>query len=243
MASNKKLLLAILGLILLLGAAAIIYSATARPRADIAATRHDFGTVSEDQRLSHTFVIRNRGRKPLEITKVKPDCDCTATNYDRIIGPGAEGTMTLAIKPFSLVGNFAKKTTVSLNDPDQPQVVLTLQGVSRTLIDIRPSHIIRLRGNAGQEIRQQVHLISNLPEPWEIKEVKNTIPQFIEVQLRVEAPGKTYVVEVRQTRREPGKYYGRIELLTTAVKRPRLILRVFGEVLPPEASTPGPPAS
>jgi hypothetical protein len=242
MVSNKKLLLPILGLLLLFGAATIVYSATARPRADIAETRHDFGTVSEDQRLSHTFVIRNRGRKPLEITKVKADCACTATDYDRIIRPSAEGTMTLAIKPFSLLGNFAKKTTVSLNDPNQPKVVFTLQGVSRPLIDIQPSHIIRFRGKPGEEISQQVRLTSNLPEPWEMKEWKTTIPQFIDVQLRVEEPGKSYVVEVRQTRRQPGKYYGRIELLTTAIKRPRLMLRVFGEVLPPEVATPSPPS-
>ena len=102
---------------------------------------------------------------------------------------------------------------------------------------------ISVRGKPGEDIRQQVRLTSNLPEPWEIREVKNPIPQFIEVQLRVEEPGKSYAVEVRQTRREPGKYVGKIKLLTTAPQRPRLILRVFGEVLPPEAATPGPPSS
>jgi hypothetical protein len=232
MGLSKNLMFAALGTALLAGAAALVYVATARPRVEVAETVHDFGTVNEDQQLIHTFVIKNGGYKTLEIKDVHPDCACTATHYDRTIAPGGRGIMTLSIKPFSTHGAFAKKTTVTLNDPNHPKVVFTLKGVSRPLIDVQPGYIIRLRGKPGEDQERQVRLTSNLPESWEISRYANNIPQFIDVNLKAIEPGRSYVVEVRQKRQEPGNYRGMIELFTTIQKRPRLVLRVFGQVLP-----------
>jgi hypothetical protein len=46
------------------------------------------------------------------------------------------------------------------------------------------------------------------------------------------------VVEVRNKRQETGNYAGVIDLFTTAAKRPRLIIRVFGELSLPSAGSP-----
>lgn len=232
MAASKKLIFLALGVVLLAGVAVAVYVATARPRAEIAETLHDFGTVSEDQPLTHTFLIKNTGGKTLEVTRVHPQCACTATQYDRLIPPGRQGKLTLTIKPFTLRGPFAKKTEVFLNDPDHPKVMFTLKGIIRPLIDIQPSQVIRLRGKPGEEVHRQVRLTSNLPEPWEISRYTNNMPQFIDITLHAPEPGRSYVLDVRQKRQEPGKYNGMIELFTTVPKRPRLMLRVFGEVLP-----------
>jgi hypothetical protein len=232
MVASKKLILASLGVALLLGAAAIAYIAPSKPRAKIAETLHDFGTVSEDQRLTHTFPIKNIGAKPLEVTRVHSQCACTATAYDRLIPSGGQGSLTLTIKPFALRGAFAKKTEVFLNDPDHPKVVFTLKGVSRPLIDIQPGSLIRFRGKPGEEVRRQVRFTSNLPGSWEISRYTNNMPQWIDVNLHAAEPGRSYVVEVRQKRREPGKYQGMIELFTTVPNRSHLVLRVLGEVLP-----------
>ena len=43
------------------------------------------------------------------------------------------------------------------------------------------------------------------------------------------------MVEVRNKRQEAGNYAGVIELFTTSEKRPRLIMRVFGELTLPSA--------
>jgi hypothetical protein len=231
MVLSKRRIYVSLGAGLMLGLAMLAYVALARPRAEVAETLHDFGTVSEEQPLTHAFPIKNTGAKPLEVTRVHSECSCTATQYDRLIPPGGQGTLTLTIKPFTLRGQFAKRTEVFLNDPDHPKVVFTLKGVSRPLIDIQPGQVIRLRGRPGEEIRHQVRLTSNLPESWEISRYTNSMPQFIDITLHAAEPGRSYVVEVRQKRQEPGNYRGTIELFTTSPKRPRIILRVFGEVL------------
>jgi hypothetical protein len=229
---NQKVIFTAVGLALLISLAVAANLSPARPRAQVTETVHQFDTATEDQTRSHTFVIRNTGHKPLEITRVEADCACTAMEYDKVIPPDGQGRMTLGIKPFSLQGAFAKKTTVSLNDPDQPTVIFTLQGVNLPLVDIQPGHIIRLKGRPGEELHHQVRLTSNFPEPWKIDAYRTTYPEYLNVDIKAVEAGKSYLVEVRQKRQEPGRYDALVELLTNIPKRPKILLRVFVEVLP-----------
>jgi len=210
-------------------------AATIGPKAQIPETTFDFGEVFEDVKLTHTFDIKNIGDTLLEIKDIDSDCACTAADSDRRIPPGGLGRITLTIAPYSVLRQFTKKTKVFFNDPDHPQVVLTMQGYGKPFIEIQPSHIIRFRGKPGEELRDQVRFTSHLPVPWEIKGFKTNIPQFIDVNVKAEQQGKIYVVEVRNKRQEPGNYAGLIELFTTSEKRPRLIIRVFGELSIPSS--------
>jgi hypothetical protein len=208
------------------------------PKARVPETTFDFGKVFEDRELKHTFVIKNIGDAVLEIKDIDSDCACTAADSDRRIPPGGQGRITLTIAPFSVLRQFTKKTKVFFNDPDQPQVLLTLTGYGNPFIEIQPSHIVRLRGKPGEELTGQVRFTSHLPDPWEIKEFKTNIPQFIDVSIKTVEPGRVYVVEVRNKRQESGNYAGVIDLYTTSAKRPRLIMRVFGEISLPSAGSP-----
>jgi hypothetical protein len=205
------------------------------PRASVEETTFDFGKVVEDQALTHTFVIQNTGSAPLNIEDVDPDCACTAANYDRTIPPGGQGEITLTIKPFSVLHQFKKEAKVRVNDPEKSILHLRMTGVAQPFIEIQPSHIVRLRGSPGDNLRAQVRFISHLPGPWQIKEFRTTIPDKIEVSLKPEVPDKVYVLEVRNKWQQAGPYAGLIELLTTSDKRPRLVVRVFGELYLPSA--------
>ena len=196
---------------------------------------YDFGEVFEDVKLTHTFDIKNIGDALLEIKDIDSDCACTAADSDRRIPPGGQGRITLTIAPYSVLRQFTKKTKVFFNDPEHSQVVLTLQGYGKPFIEIQPSHIIRFRGKPGEELRSQVRFTSHLPGNFEITEFKTNIPQYIDVTVKAEEPGRIYVVEVRNKRQEAGNYAGVIELSTTSPKRPRLIMRVFGELSLPSA--------
>ena len=231
---NKSVYRALILMLLLLGAP-LAAAATLGPEAQVPETTFDFGEVFEDVKLTHTFTIKNIGDALLEIKDIDSDCACTAADSDRRIPPGGQGRITLTIAPYSVLRQFTKKTKVFFNDPDHSQVVLTMQGYGKPFIEIQPSHIIRFRGKPGEELRDQVRFISHLPVPWEIKEFKTNIPQFIDVNVKAEQPGKIYVVEVRNKRQEAGNYAGVIELSTTSEKRPRLIIRVFGELSLPSA--------
>lgn len=227
--------------LLLLGAVAMAWgllpipTAGAAPHAAVQETSFDFGKIYEDQALTHTFVIQNTGTAPLTIEDVDPDCACTVPSFDKTIPPGGQGNITLTLKPFSVIHQFKKETKVRLNDPDLPMLNLVLTGVAQPFIEIQPSHIVRLRGATGDDIRGQVRFISHLPMPFQITQYRTTIPDKIEVSLKPEVPDKVYVLEVRNKGQQSGAYAGLIELFTTSEKRPRLIVRVFGEIYLPSA--------
>jgi hypothetical protein len=234
---NKFACRALIWTLLLLGAPPAA-AATIGPRAQVPETTHDFGEVFEDRKLTHTFDIKNTGDALLEIEDIDSDCACTAADSDRRIPPGGQGRITLTIAPYSVLRQFTKNTKVFFNDPDRPLVTLSLKGYGKPFIEIQPSHVVRLRGKPGEDLRGQVRFISHLPGHWEIKEARSNIPDAIEVKLRAEEPGRIFVVEVRNKKREAGNYAGVIELFTTSEKRPRLIMRVFGELTIPSSEAP-----
>lgn len=240
---HKRRLLTALGFTLLwLVVLAVIFlrtdvspAADSAPRASLKETSFDFGKIYEDRSLTHTFMIENTGAAPLIVENVDPDCACTVANYDKTILPGKEGAITLTIKPFSVIHQFKKEAKVTLNDPERRMLQLVMTGMAQPFIEIQPSHIVRLRGTPGDDVKGQVHFISHLPAPWKITDYRTTIPDKIDVSLKPEVPGKEYVLEVRNKSREAGPYAGLVELFTTSKERPRLIVRVFGDLYLPSA--------
>ncbi len=218
--------------------AAAAAPAAAGPRAEVPATLHDFGEVFEDKELTHTFVIKNTGDATLEIKDIDADCACTTTESDRRIPPGGQGRLKLTIAPYSVMRQFKKETKVFLNDPARSPVVFRLTGYARPFVEIQPSHVVRLRGKPGEDLRGQVRFISHLPTPFEITGFTTDIPHLIDVNIKAEQPGKIYLVEVRNKSRDQGNYQGLITLSTTSAKRPRLVMRVFGELSLPSATSP-----
>ena len=123
-------------------------------------------------------------------------------HYDRVIPPGGRGAITLTLKPYSLLGQFQKHTTVRSNDPCRPEEVLVLRGASQSHIEFAPGRIIRLWGKPNDEMRSTVRVISHLPLPLIIQEFRTDIPDRIEVSLAVADPGRVYALEVRNKSRD-----------------------------------------
>ena len=233
--------IAVLCVVLLWGATAVFFwacptpAAAGTPQASFGQTTFDFGQIFESQPLTHTFVIKNTGTAALQIDYVDPDCACTVASYDKIIPPGGQGAITLTIKPYSVIHQFKKEAKVTLNDPERRLLNLTLTGVALPFIEIKPSHIVRLRGGPGDPVKGEVKFISHLPTPWKITGYSTTIPDKIEINLKPEVPNQIYDLEVRNVCQQAGPYAGIINLYTTSKERPRLIVRVFGELYLPSA--------
>jgi len=219
-----------LGVAFLVLGPAGVFQAQAQPRAELSETTHDFGQVREDMSLVYTFAVKNSGSEDLRVLDVDPDCACTVANYDRVIPPGGAGKISLEIKPFSVVHAFKKKTQVRFNAPDQPGVTLVLSGNAQKSIEIEPSHVVRFRGNPRDTITAQVRLVSNLPFPWEITRMQNSLPDKIDATLKTERPGKVYVVELKNKCQDQGHYVGLIELFTNVVHKPKIYLRVIADL-------------
>jgi len=128
MKSRKAVVLVPIFMILALSVSARVKAFSAGPRLAIASLEHSFGTVKPGTPLSYTFKIKNEGQSDLEIKSVSPSCGCTTSNFDKVVAPGKEGTITLAVeKTEAYKGDVVKTATVVTNDPDKQQFVLTLK--------------------------------------------------------------------------------------------------------------------
>ncbi len=110
-----------------------------------------------------------------------------------------------------------------------------MTGMAQPFIEIQPSHIVRLRGASGDDLRGQVRFISHMPTPLKITQFHTNIPDKIEVILKPEVPGKVYVLEVRNKAQQSGPYAGLIELSTNSDRAAPPDCRVFGEIYLPSA--------
>ncbi|QTN38252.1 DUF1573 domain-containing protein [Cryomorphaceae bacterium] len=78
-------------------------------------TSHDFGVIEQDAPVSYDFVFTNESGQAMIITKVKPSCGCTATNYPEApIQPGESASITCTYNAKAM-GKFRKSIVVNTN--------------------------------------------------------------------------------------------------------------------------------
>lgn len=79
-------------------------------------TRHDFGTITEGEKVSHTYHFTNTGEHPLLISNVEVTCGCTVPSYPKEpIPPGGEGDIVLEFNSYRRAGHQQKNALVHSN--------------------------------------------------------------------------------------------------------------------------------
>jgi hypothetical protein len=113
-------------------------SAVLQPRIEVRGAIQDRGEVDQGTVLRCRFGVSNPGRADLEILGVKPGCGCTVARWDRLILPGKERWIEADVQTVNFRGPITKHLTVFTNDPDHPQVDLTITARVIPLIQISP---------------------------------------------------------------------------------------------------------
>lgn len=98
------------------------------PKLAFAAKSHDFGTISQDQKVTTDFTFTNTGKTDLNIRATKANCGCTVSNPDKdTLAPGESSKISVTFNPRGRRGKQQKTITVFSNDPSNPtqQVSIT----------------------------------------------------------------------------------------------------------------------
>ena len=99
-----------------------------RPKVKFDKLSHNFGKVSQKDKVSTTFTITNEGDAPLLIRKTKASCGCTATKPNKtILAAGESTTIDVTFSTGSYKGNQKKSLTVIVNDPTRPMTTLWIE--------------------------------------------------------------------------------------------------------------------
>jgi hypothetical protein len=79
-------------------------------------TDHDFGTITEGQKVSYTYKIKNTGEAPLIIQSAQPSCGCTVPTFSKDPIPvGGSGFVTAEFDSSGKPGINNKTITITSN--------------------------------------------------------------------------------------------------------------------------------
>jgi len=88
---------------------------------------HDFGDISQGDKVTYTFAFQNAGNEPLVLSNVLTSCGCTATDWPRDpIAPGKESSITVNFNSTGKMGQQNKVITVmsnAINSREQVRIV------------------------------------------------------------------------------------------------------------------------
>ncbi len=86
------------------------------PAFEWGATEHDFGTINENDVVTHTYTFKNTGEAPLIIEGVRPSCGCTAPSWTKTPIPvGGEGKIEVKFDSKGKPNAQNKTVTVTAN--------------------------------------------------------------------------------------------------------------------------------
>lgn len=95
----------------------------------------DFGQVSKDRVLQHTFTVKNDGNQPLQIKDVTTSCGCTASKIGKMtLLPGESTTLDVSFNTAHYSGKVQQFAYVHTDNLANPVIKYTIKAevVQRT---------------------------------------------------------------------------------------------------------------
>jgi hypothetical protein len=241
----KKSVMALLALAL--APALSLGQGTGKPTMEVAEKILDFGVVTKGEVIKADFVIRNTGTAPLEITQVRPTCGCTVAKHDRVIAPGATGTIHAEVETASFSGPNSKAVLVFSNDPDNPQVNLVVKFDARAFVEVYPRPLLSFNVLQGEPATDKVVVATADGSPLRITGAdtgggpfKVAYRELPEKERIPSLKGQQWEVSVTVPADAPqGMLNQKITLKTSNPKAPEVSVSVSGIVRPIIQVVPG----
>lgn len=97
------------------------------PVAEFKESGYDFGNIKPKEKVKHTFVIKNSGKRDLIIRRIKSSCDCIIPSIEKnIIGANESIPLKVTFDPNGRKGRQFKSITITTNDPKNPTKFLKI---------------------------------------------------------------------------------------------------------------------
>ncbi len=203
---------------------------------------HDFGDIKQGEKVTHVFVITNSGGDLLKITNVKASCGCTAALPEKDeLAPGESTNLNVTFNSAGRFGKQKKLIRIESNDPDNPQVIVTIKG-NVVLSDAEGStypvlHFGQTKYNfgkveEGKVVEYTFTFENNGKSTLKIKDIKTSCGCTAAlVSSEVLKPGEkgTLKVELDTSNRE-GKMSRTITIESNDPIDPKKILTVYADI-------------
>lgn len=227
----------------------IIEERVAGPKVDIAQLQHDFGQIKKGTVAQHSFTLKNAGSTDLQITNVAPACGCTTSEFSKVIPPGQEGSVTLAVHTENFLGALSKTAEVFTNDPTRPQFTLTMSMVitdantpppGKRIGSLIITPVDRWSSSVpkGFPVSGLISVYQDGAQPLKITKVEPGGDAFA-VTLNTLEPNKRYSINFSTKDSLPiGVYHQTVKLTTDSTETPELSFDLDLRVVAPVAANP-----
>ena len=148
------------------------------PDIEIDEPTYDFGAIPQMEAVEHTFTIKNVGGGPLEILEIDPSCTCEKVDLkEKVIPPGGTTQLNVRYQGSNNSGKIRASVYLKTNDPDEPEMVVSLFGIVNGTAGVYPGHFNL--GEIGQEelIRKFFVIYRPAFDTIRVKSVKSSSPQ------------------------------------------------------------------
>jgi hypothetical protein len=184
----------------------------------------DFGTVTNGMKITHEFMIWNRGNSPLTITKVRACCGMKASMDDMEIAPNSNSVCRAVFDLARRNGAQDKKIYLASDDPQAPYFSLALKG---TCPSRPPQAVQKVSPDADQAkiraIPEKIIVLSSQEEALQRQVMltgnNGAVFEVLSVEL-VNAEGTVKVTQIR-----PDRWRCSLSILPAGIK-PGASLRV-----------------
>jgi len=135
-----------------------------------------------------------------------------------------------------IAGSVNKRVTVFSNDPNKSQIVLAVRGKIEHYVILKP-RAVNFWGAPDRKLVRKVEIFPGKEVNLQIKKISSTIPNDIKYKLDVGEKEGEYLLTIENIRTTPGRYYGKIIMETNLQEKPKLTLKVYGNIRNPEGVT------
>lgn len=100
---------------------------------------HDFGRISDEEKVEYVFKFVNKGKGDLHISSTKGSCSCTVpAPSKRDFAPGESGEIRVIFDPKGKSGDQMQSVTINTNDAETPLMSLNIRAVVVPQISVSP---------------------------------------------------------------------------------------------------------
>ena len=221
----------LLGYVLLL----IATPALAAPTISVEKPVHDFGTVTQGEKVDHHFVVKNRGDEPLTINQIRSSCGCTAATLSaKTIPPGKSEEVKVTFDSTNFAGQVTKTVNLDSNDPHNPSTVLTLQGKVSEIIAAVPNPLNLGSLKAGSRKEVVLKLENRGNKPFTVTSAHSPLAAIAgTVREGKVSPARSGEIVVTVTVPREGRFLsGYLTIQTDSPLKKELIVPVYATITP-----------
>src|SRR5881296_1753202 len=135
-------------------------------------TEFDFGKAVTGAVVEHGFALKNTGTTPVKIQSLRKTSPLVIVPAAAEIAAGETAVLRFKLDTAGLTGPYNGAIQLTLNDPSQPEVVLSFEGQVVPTVEVSPMPALFVAGQRGVGAESSLEIINHESEPLRIEKIE-----------------------------------------------------------------------